>query len=84
MTFDPSDYLAYLRSQDSSFGLVDDGTAVETGTSVCLALAKGSPVRDIVMAGINAGLTSNQTATIIVGAVMFLCPQYKDDVQRQI
>jgi hypothetical protein len=81
---DTSGYLSYIRSEDTTFLVVEDSTAVETGTAVCLALAGGSPLEDIVMAGINAGLTSNQTATIIVGAVMFLCPQYKDEVQRQI
>lgn len=84
MTFDPSDYLAYLRSQDSSFNLIDDGTAVETGTSVCLALAGGTSVETIVVAAIDAGLTSNQAAAIIVGSVRYLCPEYADDVQRQV
>jgi hypothetical protein len=84
MTFDPSEYLAYLRSKDSAFWSIEDGTAVEAGTSVCLALASNTSVDAIVTKAIDAGLTSTQSAAIIVGAVRYLCPQYADDVQRQV
>ena len=81
---DTSGYIAYLHSQDSFFRAVDNSTSIETGTSVCLALGTGNSVQSIVMAGIDAGLSSNQVATIIVGAVRFLCPQYAGDVQDQV
>ena len=81
---DTSGYIEYLHSKDPSFRAIDDATSIETGNSVCLALGTGNSVETIVMAGINAGLESEQVAAIIVGAVGFLCPEYMADVQDQV
>lgn len=76
--------VTFVRDQDSSFYAVSEATIVEVGSQICLTIGSGASLESIIGAAVDSGLTSNQTAAIIVGAVMFICPEYQSVIQNQL
>lgn len=78
-----SDFMAYIVGQDSGFSAVPTAVAVSTAKSVCSALTADTPLAQIIRGGVEAGLSANQVAAVIVGAVKFYCPQHEATVRAQ-
>lgn len=79
-----SDFMAYLISQDSAYAAVPVSVAVETAKNLCTSLRNGGRVADIAAGGQASGLTANQIAAIVVGAVKFYCPDQESNVRTQV
>jgi hypothetical protein len=77
-------FLSYVRGQDAAFYAVDDYTILSVAQNVCDSISIGVSVRDLVGYAIESGLTSNQTASLFAGAVIYLCPENKALVDSQM
>lgn len=78
---DDEGLLSFVRSQDAAFYGVDDYTILDVAGNICDSLSVGIPAEDLIGYAIESGLTSNQTAALFAGAIIYLCPENRSLVE---
>jgi hypothetical protein len=73
-------FLDAVRSKDSAFYSVPDASLVELAGTICQSLRSGIPITRVIQTGLDSGLSSNQVASIVAGAVVFYCPDQRSAV----
>lgn len=81
---DVSGFLAHMHTNAPITKGVDSATMVDAARGICSAFRSGSSVRDVISMSVSSGLDGTTTATIISGAVLYLCPEYTDVVKAQL
>ena len=76
-----SAYLSAVRSKDSALYSVPDSQLVSLAGTICQSLRSGVPVRQVLQTGLDAGLSVNQVAALVAGAVVFYCPEQESAVR---
>lgn len=78
-----SQYVAFVRSEIPEARYMDRSEIIDLGKTICTSLNVLS-VGTVAESGTDAGLTDGEVATLVVGAVFFICPKHKGKVQRWI
>jgi hypothetical protein len=78
---DEDSYLTAVRSKDSALYSVPDASLVELAGTICQSLRSGIPVQRVIQTGLDSGLSTNQVAALVAGAVVFYCPDQESEVR---
>lgn len=74
---DEDTYLALLRGSDPWFNAVNDSTLIDLGHSTCEAFDSGMSLQMYAAVASEAGVTTDQAATIAAAAIVVFCPWHE-------
>lgn len=70
-------YVTFVRSETTTGWTVPRSQIIKLGRTVCNSLDVGVDIYELGEIAVDAGMTTHDAATYVVGAVYFICPRHK-------